>query len=948
MSRKPIGGEPSRIHRLCAALAYVVVGVLTTSILAEAKSVIGHSTWGREAEMWAFGLLQGSLSSFDPENPVVLLDVSNLPEDGSVLTNKMREIVGTLKTLDRRPIAVAVDIDYSQSGVMSDQVSKFFDACLKREKDDVPIYLAVGQNKSAPAEVRLGLDKYKELAGAVAINPDDTRRIPIWVQASDQTEKFKTINYLLALEYRRQLPEPPSLINWAVDRSEEGGAYTHERTEAENDQIVLNYGERLVNYSKLDTMKVAARKDTDEQSIRNNSASYSGKLVIVGDVATPKDFFPVPLRQHDQAGSLLLACATYTLVKEPLFTFKSRVSTALDFFIAGFIIAMVAIIRYRNPNNLSWIGKQALFIYISILVIVIGGFLLVRLAGIMWLDFLLVAFAFLLHPKVERVLHRILRKLKICGVSDRQSEATAPVLKILCLLAILIMAASASAQQQPADLCQAKVAAIALRFKKDPAPKRDKRTCHFRANENVIWQELSESDMLKKSFQAGEDLRCDKGCILVIYLCGIEKEYPVTKNEPEWERLTNPWRIPRRIKDPNQGIPAKTPTWPRPPNPSTSSGRRFFYDGAATAGTADPRGTYGKLGDYDPALMKRSDTERNRSVTFAALLNEGNALRDAKKYAEAEHAYMRALQLIPDSRPFFGLGNVYADQEKWKEAEDAYQYAISIGTNSAEVYVALALILLNQPPGEVSADRLAQAETYLHKAAITQPTNDVAYEHLYSLMTKRTASPAEFELLYRRVLKVNPKSFITNLRLSLWLRRNGQSREASGYLRVAAKAASDSPELLAVAEAFESEGQYRKAEKFVRLALRLNPNDPRGHLILGLVLIDRSQYAEAVEQLQNAVEKTPDDFVSRHLLGVAQLGNRNLNEAERNFIEAASKISPGKEQLFATAHWLGLLGDALSAEGRSRDAERVYKKALDYDPSDLEIKQKLSEIRMRP
>jgi tetratricopeptide (TPR) repeat protein len=985
MCKKIADRVPSRKERLLAALAYVAVGVLTTAILAGTKLIVERSMWGRESEVWVFGLLQGSLSNYDPENPVVVIDISNVSEDSQVLIRTVKEIVEQLKKLDKRPIAVAVDVDFSPSGAISNDASEFFDACLKKSPDDVPIYLAVGDNKSAAPDEWLGLDKYRELAAAVAINRKDTRWVPIWVQASNQTEKLKTLNYSLALEYRRRLPGPPSWIGWAVDRTEEGRADTRDRSEAEADEIILNYGERLVNYSKLETIKMVAKKDIDAQSVRNNRTFYSGKLVIIGDVGdeTPaKDLFPVESRQDNEAGSLMLASATYTLVKEPLFEFKSRVKLILDLLIASVITIMVAFIRYRNPFSFSWVGRQAIFIYVSIFVVAFAGFLLVRLTGIMWLDFLLVAFALFLHPKVERLIHWIVTKSKPRSGAARQPPAVDAKIPntLISLLAITLMMTATARAQRPEDLCQQRVAAIARELKLDRRYKREKRSCRFRESDKDSWHALSGADMLKKMFRAGQHLQCDKGCTLVIFLCGKGKDQPVTyfetRNVPGWYTVINAYRMPRRIFDPNRETPAKNIKWAtlRPANPRTSGaelaagqiqtmGRvsgavsRGILGSMAGGASTRPMPSPDTLSSRAPARaggaetqgnIRREEEERSLEHRFIELLDKGNAQRDAKDYSAAEQNYSLAAKLRPiDSRPFYGLGNVYADEEKWKEAENAYQHAVAIGVDYPEVYLALALILLDPREGTVSADRLSQAETYLWVAAGMQPQNEKTYDLLETLLERRRASSAEREAVYRRVLRLYPQSVETNLRLSALLHRSERQEEAKKYLLIAEKAASNSQELLKVAEIFESRNRYNTAERLIRRSLTLNPGDSRALLILGLILLDKEHYAEAAAPLQLAATGSPNDFAPRYLLGIAEMRIGNLDEAERRFEEGATRISVGGDQLFATACWLGLLGDAYLTRGRTLDAVRVYERALRYDPEDLEISEQLSEIRAR-
>jgi hypothetical protein len=166
----------------------------------------------------------------------------------------------------------------------------------------------------------------------------------------------------------------------------------------------------LVNYSKIDAFKLGAQKDTSAEAVKNTGTGYKDKLVILGDVTKPMDFFQIPGRIENEGGSLLHASATYTLIKEPLFEFKLWVQFLLDLAIATIIIGLVAFIRYHNPGNRTWFGKQAIFIYVAVFAILGAGWLLVRVSGVMWLDFMLVAGFLLLHPGVEHRIHKWLEK----------------------------------------------------------------------------------------------------------------------------------------------------------------------------------------------------------------------------------------------------------------------------------------------------------------------------------------------------------------------------------------------------------------------------------------------------------------------------------------------------------------------------------------------------------
>jgi hypothetical protein len=386
-----------------------------------------------------------------------MLDISDLPggkPNQPTPRKKLTEIIQALVDLEPKPRAIAVDVDFSplSNTFVTPDDPDFFDFCLEASnKRKVPIFLAVGKRKSAPPDAWLGEIEYKQLAVAVAANKQDTSKIPLWVRAKGAKEELKTMSYALALVYRRSLPDAPTWIDWAVNKNVEESHETPDHQEILPDDSVLEYAARLVNYSKLDSMKNAAKKDTSAESVKNTGNAYSNKIVILGDVSTPLDFFPVPGRQQNEGGSLLHACSTYTLIKEPLFEFKPKVLLFLDLGIALFIIAMVALIRYRDSDNLSWRGRQAIFIYLAIVVVVVAGLLLVPLAGVMWVDFLFVAFALVLHPKLEHRIHQILKKLAKSTRSPHPPDSPAAAVKAAVLVgsALLTWTLTARAQECP-------------------------------------------------------------------------------------------------------------------------------------------------------------------------------------------------------------------------------------------------------------------------------------------------------------------------------------------------------------------------------------------------------------------------------------------------------------------------------------------------------------------
>jgi tetratricopeptide (TPR) repeat protein len=1077
----------SRQTRTRDALVYVAVGILTTLLLSGAKLLIEHSSKGQELELQVFGWLQGSLSQIDVDNPIVVVDITGVPggKDGSTPRKALQEIINALA--DQHPRAIAVDVEFSPkpgTTATRDDIDFFFKSCLDvKNYRRVPVFLAVGDNKAAAPQAWLGQEEYKDLAVAVAANSNDSSKLPLWVRSKDSSEKLKSMSYALALEYRKHLPQAPWWIRWAVVTNVEGLNEETQHEETESD-ATLAYSDRLVNYSKLDQIKGASQSDITDASIRQTGERYKNKLVILGDVVTPMDPIPVPGRQKDEAGSLLIACAAYTLIKEPLFELKSTVRLFLDFSIAGLIIAMVAIIVYRNRDGRIWVGRQALFIYATLIGVVATAWLLVIVAGVLWLDFVFLASALFLHPKVEHLIRKIFKRKQTASLP---AEAGATIVKAaVCLGAALVVLASTAQAQTPPSLCEQRIAAFVVNLKLNP--KKKKNTCYFRDNKTDSGRALSPADAQKRQFRAGQQLYCDKGCSLVILLCGSGKQETVSKILPDWYPVLNaaanaplidqyPDNLRRKAQlftpaSPSTterfaanrmrmvgsanssssratdgwistheglaGAVANTPDSNKPgagrPEETQANNTNARAASAAPVGesaqaisiretadaarpsedkqnskesaeeghkisvavvpvavptpaaqiaqatrtdeTAAPANADAPLKGQEEMYPRRTQTlrivpyesegaqlfkypleseEEERAILearlvrrkYSNLLAVGNAGRAAKEYASAERAYSEAAALNPrDPRGFQGLGNLYVDQGKWHEAELAYRQALSLAPDSPKISLALGFVLL-QPMEGVVPDKLSEAETYVWRAGTVEPNNETVYALLDTIFERRNASLAEIKSFYSRAVELHPTSLYANLDLSRTLGKLGRRSDANHYLHQAEKLASAPAELLVVAETFESQRRYVRAERLLRRALELNPTDARVLYVLGRVLVSREHYSEAVKPLELAVAANLEGAAPGYLLGVAQVQTKDLVHAERNLEEAGTRAPAGGNELLSVAYQLASIGDAYAAEGRLQDATRLYEKALKCDPQDIEIRDKLTEARKK-
>lgn len=123
--------------------------------------------------------------------------------------------------------------------------------------------------------------------------------------------------------------------------------------------------------------------------------------------------------------------------------------------------------------------------------------------------------------------------------------------------------------------------------------------------------------------------------------------------------------------------------------------------------------------------------------------------------------------------------------------------------------------------------------------------------------------------------------------------------------------------------------------------LRKNPNDPKGHFTLALILLNQKKTAEALHHFQLALAANPDYQEAHFTLGVVHLMNGNLNGAEEAF-KNAIRTDPQDYR----AH--GNLGIVFLRKGRINEASAEFEIALRLNPNDATAKENLELIKRAP
>ena len=119
-------------------------------------------------------------------------------------------------------------------------------------------------------------------------------------------------------------------------------------------------------------------------------------------------------------------------------------------------------------------------------------------------------------------------------------------------------------------------------------------------------------------------------------------------------------------------------------------------------------------------------------------------------------------------------------------------------------------------------------------------------------------------------------------------------------------------------------------------AIALDPKMPEAYLNLGILLLDKQQYAAAVTPLSKAVELLPAQSRPRSLLAVAQDRSGDQQAAARSF-EGVLHLDPND---VTANHYLG---DLDLRRGKPAEAETRFRHALEISPDAPELLQGLAQ-----
>jgi tetratricopeptide (TPR) repeat protein len=221
----------------------------------------------------------------------------------------------------------------------------------------------------------------------------------------------------------------------------------------------------------------------------------------------------------------------------------------------------------------------------------------------------------------------------------------------------------------------------------------------------------------------------------------------------------------------------------------------------------------------------------------------------------------------------------------------------------------------------------------------------VAWDRLGVALQARGIFNSETEHSYRRAIELDPEFAVAYAHLARTLNRLGKPSEAAPLYAKATELAKDPATLNLIAESLQGEQLWPNSEPVLKRALELDPRNPTSLILMGRLLIVYKRYTEAEPYLKTATEVSSKAFQPFILLGRTYLALDRLPEAETTYERASTLAVLGEKKQLAGAFGFEGVGDGYMKAKQRSNAARAYQRALDLDPGNKGLEQKLANAK---
>jgi Tfp pilus assembly protein PilF len=203
-------------------------------------------------------------------------------------------------------------------------------------------------------------------------------------------------------------------------------------------------------------------------------------------------------------------------------------------------------------------------------------------------------------------------------------------------------------------------------------------------------------------------------------------------------------------------------------------------------------------------------------------------------------------------------------------------------------------------------------------------TSAVATQRLAQCLVHQKDVAGGLEEL-KKAAKLEPKMLTPEAILAQWCEQSGDHESAKKYMALALKAAPKDPRTLLIAGewAFET-GQLDEAQVQAIAAMKLDDKSLDAKMLRGTIAFFQRDYATAERILEDAHLQAPDDFRTGNILALALLAQNTptKNRQALAYAEANARKFQQSPQAAATYGW------ALYKTGQPEEADRALRTAI--------------------
>jgi tetratricopeptide (TPR) repeat protein len=298
---------------------------------------------------------------------------------------------------------------------------------------------------------------------------------------------------------------------------------------------------------------------------------------------------------------------------------------------------------------------------------------------------------------------------------------------------------------------------------------------------------------------------------------------------------------------------------------------------------------------------------------FEAHYNLGLALIDNHESGRAIAVFRRAIALQPDSvRGRIALGTALQQSGQFGEARQQFETVLQADPKSAYALDHLAQIYFTEK-------RYVPAMTAWRNAASLAPSDPDIKVELGVALSKNGNNKEAIDVL-KQVVGSAPGLAAGHFNLATVYANEKMFRESAEEYKATLNIEPDNDTArLALAKAYASIANYQDALLPAQEYVSRNPRVAEGHHVLGSVYRGLARYAEAEQELGQAVQMDLSDYGIRYELGFVLL-HENKPEQALPHLQKALEIRP------ESAEARFQLANALKALNRTEEAKAEFQK----------------------